>query len=122
MAYAKCPQCGSVFHLRLTPEGAEQWQREHAEALAAGQPAAVKCFHCWKELRELEVVEVLVQPSSAPEVSIGERGTVVAVLQSERGEVAYEVECVAADGTTKWEHPFVRSQLKATPTSNGAAT
>jgi DNA-directed RNA polymerase subunit RPC12/RpoP len=113
MPYAKCPHCGSTFHLRLTEEGSRRWKQEHSQSIAAGQTASLPCFQCWKELRELDVVEVLKRPPEASEVVVGEQGAVVAVLKSLQGEVAYEVEAVAPDGSTKWLHTFVRSQLKA---------
>jgi hypothetical protein len=122
MPYAQCPHCKSTFHLRLTQEGVERWQREHAQTIEAGITAAEPCFQCWKELRELDVVEVLKSPEGTTEVVPGEQGAIVAVLRSETGEVAYEVEAVAANGHTKWLHTFERSQLKAVLPTSGQST
>jgi hypothetical protein len=35
------------------------------------------------------------------------------VLSTAKGGVAYEVEAVATDGSTRWTHSFERDQLKA---------
>ena len=113
MPYANCPHCGTTFHLRLTEEGAQRWKQEHSQAIKSGNTVSVPCFHCWKELREFDVVQVLQCPEGAAEVVAGEQGAVVAILKSKSGEVAYEVEAVAPDGSTRWLHTFGRSQLKA---------
>lgn len=113
MPFAICPFCAAQFHLRLTLEGAERWKQEHSSSIEAGATPRVPCFYCWKNLRELEVVQVLQCPEHAENVTVGEHATVVAILRSASGELAFEVEAVASDGSTKWIHAFSRSQLKA---------
>lgn len=113
MPYAKCPNCGTISHYKLTPEGAAKWKQEHATAISKGEMASLKCFLCWKDLHELDVVEVIAPPPGNTEVLAGDTGAIVAVLSAQNGDIGYEVECVLKSGATKWVCAFERSQLKA---------
>lgn len=113
MPLAVCPFCAAQFSFSLTSEGAKHWKQEHSSSIEAGTTPRVACFYCWKELRELDVVEVLQCPDHGSDVTVGEHATVVAILKSASGGLSFEVEAVATDGSTKWIHAFSRSQLKA---------
>jgi hypothetical protein len=65
------------------------------------------------QFKEYEVVEVIQKNSSVPEAEIGDRGTVLMILESASQEIGYEVECVRKDGSTKWLGTFQKKHLKS---------
>jgi len=106
MPYVTCPNCRETFHLRVT-ENIEVWNKKFP--LSNDEIRYIECFHCWKELRKHDVVEVF--RNSKPElqgVEIGDIGTVVSKYSAEE----LEVECVNLDGTTKWLHTMQRKNIK----------
>ena len=73
---------------------------------------ALFCLGCFRELEEYDVVQVIAKSLIVPEAEMGDRGAVLMVLNSERGEKGYEIECVLPNGTNKWQGTFERNQLK----------
>ena len=65
------------------------------------------------QFKEYEVVEVIQKNSSVPEAEIGDTGTVLIILEDANQEIAYEIECVRKDGSTKWLGTFQEKHLKS---------
>ncbi|ARU28774.1 DUF4926 domain-containing protein [Cellvibrio sp. PSBB006] len=106
MPYAKCPNCGDSFHLRVT-ENLDEWNAQFPQS--SDGIRYIECFYCWKEFEEFDVVEVL--RNSEPElegVSLGDVGAIVL----KHSENEFEVECVNSDGTTKWLNVLPRKNIK----------
>lgn len=106
MPYAKCPNCGDSFHLRVT-ENVEDWNAKFPQS--SDGIRYIECFYCWKELEEYDCVEVLRNADPELEgVLVGDKGAVV--LKHSANE--FEVECVNPDGSTKWLHAMPRKNIK----------
>jgi hypothetical protein len=106
MPYATCPNCKLTFHLNVRVDVLEEWK----EKFPTQEDGAryIQCYFCWKELKELDVVEVWRVPKGMEkQVSKGDLGAVVLVQDVNY----YEVECVKADGTTKWLETLPRNCL-----------
>ena len=50
MPFAKCPNCGAEFHLRVTTN-LEEWCARNAPGIPRNQPAPLLCLPCWKKAR-----------------------------------------------------------------------
>ncbi len=62
--------------------------------------------------KEYEIVEVAIPNNAVPEAEVGDIGTILMVLESDKKEVAYEVESVQKDGYSKWVGTFQEKHLK----------
>ena len=109
MPNSKCQVCGDSFHL-LVREDLEAWHS--SRGIRIGEEANERCFGCWRELREYDVVEVIEKPEDIAGVIVGDLGTVVMVHELNGSAVAYEVECVLPDGSSKWLGTFKRPHLR----------
>jgi len=107
MAFGECPVCGEKYHLRITDPN---WHKERG--LEIGDVLKEKCFCCWKELKEYDVVEVISVPDGNDEIEVGDIGAVLLVHEQKGKESVYEVECVRSDGTNKWLQTMKRNNLK----------
>ena len=112
MPYSKCPVCGDSFHL-LVREDLETWHS--SRGIQIGDVASEKCFGCWRDLREYDVVEVIDAPEDIAGVTVGDLGAVLMVHELNGSAVAYEVECVLPDGSAKWLGTFKRQHLRYKP-------
>lgn len=108
MPYGECPTCGQKYHLRVGDP--KEWYRERG--LAFGDLLIEKCYFCWKDLKEYDVVEVISKPEGNEEIEIGDIGTVLIVHDSSKEHGAYEVECVLEDGTNKWLTTLKRENIR----------
>ncbi len=118
MPYSKCPNCNQLFHL-LVSKDLEQWYKENAPGKKIGDEVNLQCFGCWKELKEYEVVRVISLRGMESDSSVEHEdvGTILMILDS-TDKIAYEVECVLPDGSTKWIETFKRNQLRYEPHLN----
>ncbi len=71
VAFTKCSQCGESFHLRLT---SDQALNELHEKENNGE---VLCLGCLKELKEYDVVQVVVKNPTIPDAKTGDKGAVL---------------------------------------------
>lgn len=106
MPFAKCPNCGEQFHLSVR-SNIDEW-KERFPVSEDGQ-RYITCFGCWKNLAELDVIEIVSLPcSNTDNITLGDRGAVVHAHSQD----SYEVECVNSDGSTKWIATLPRKCLK----------
>lgn len=110
MPSSTCPTCGKSFHLSVSGD-VKEWYAKFVPNGGIGDTASLHCFECWKQLKPYDVVEVIAIPGGADDVTIGDLGTVLEVLNAPSLKEAYEVECVLPDGSNKWHHAFTRAQL-----------
>lgn len=106
MPYATCPNCKSTFHLRVV-EDIENWNKKFP--VSEDGIRYIECFDCWRELKELDSVQVWNVPNEyKDEIKKGDIGAVVLL----HGNNVFEVECVNEDGSTKWQFAIPRKYLK----------
>lgn len=97
MPYATCPNCKSLFHLNIKASELEAWCRRYP--LSEDDVRYIQCYFCWRELEELDVVQVWCVPEGMENViAKGDKGTVILIHDKDN----YEVEAVNRDGSTKW--------------------
>ena len=103
MAYTKCSQRDEKFHLRITSTDA-------LESLKSKEDnGEVLCNGCFRNIEELDVVQIISTNANVPEAEVGDVGAVVMVHTNTNG---FEIECVLENGDTKWLRPFTREQVK----------
>ncbi|WP_269542361.1 DUF4926 domain-containing protein [Cerasicoccus fimbriatus] len=108
MPFGKCPVCDLHYHIR--PDDPLNWHRNHG--LEIGEPLISECYFCWKELSEYDAVKVISLPEDCPQaVEIGDTGTVLISHNSDPENLAFEVECVNENGSTKWLATLYRFNL-----------
>lgn len=107
MPYGECPVCGEQYHLRVGD--AKAWYEDRG--LAFRETLKEKCYGCWKELSEYDVVKVISVPKDVVGVEIGDTGAVLMIHKQENDNLAYEVESVLPDGSNKWLGTFRRENL-----------
>jgi hypothetical protein len=85
MPYAKCPVCGSTFHLQVTDIG--EWYRNRYPSLPFGSIVPATCFFCWPEIKEGDRVVVRKIICDDQIARLGEKGTVKSILGSDDGSI-----------------------------------
>ena len=52
MPYAKCPDCGNIFHL-LIQKNIDEWNKKFPASENGHR--YIQCLACWKKLNELDI-------------------------------------------------------------------
>jgi hypothetical protein len=107
MPSAKCPVCGSKFHVRLAIP-LEEWLRKFPDR-QVGELAPVECPGCFIDLKPGYRVRVRLVPQElAGEVGLGSPGT-VAAIEGESEAMTYIVE-VPSRSAERFPGRFTRRQ------------
>ena len=78
MPFARCPTCGSSFHL-LVRTPIDEWMEEHVKERAPDGTPLLECLSCWVELRPGHIVKVREVPAPhALALQVGQSGVVEA--------------------------------------------
>jgi hypothetical protein len=94
MPYAKCPNCRTAFHLKVTD--AESWYTE--QNLQFGEGANYICFNCWRPLNVGDKVFEISDNQSVLDTKVQTLGGIIYVEVFEAANI-YTVEFF--DGTIK---------------------